>query len=128
MADAFHGMIMKRQITLPALFALCALALPAAAAETVPAGASTCEVIDRSSTVVLMLCPPGLPAEALREAGSAACLMRTHCNVWIWADRQQVPQKAPAVQADLPESARRHAVAIWVNESQSVVTLRRVPR
>jgi hypothetical protein len=46
----------------------------------------------------------------------------------VWSDRSKVPGKAPEKDADIPESARAHAVAIWVNESQGLVTLRRKSR
>ncbi len=127
-SDALDRSIMKHHAPLFALLALCAFAAPAAAADTVPAGTTTCEVADRSSTVVLLACPAGLAPEALRQAGTAACLMRTQCNAWIWTDRTKMPKTAPAVQADLPESARAHAIAIWANDSQSLLTLRRKPR
>jgi hypothetical protein len=97
-------------------------------AESVPAGSATCSVIDRSKAVALLACPAGLSNEALREAGTAACHPIAQCHAWVWSDRSKVPGKAPEKDADIPESARAHAVAIWVNESQGLVTLRRKSR
>lgn len=96
--------------------------------ESVPAGSATCSVIDRSKAVALLACPAGLSNEALREAGTAACHPIAQCHAWVWSDRSKVPGKAPEKDADIPESARAHAVAIWVNESQGLVTLRRKSR
>lgn len=96
--------------------------------ESVPAGSATCSVIDRSKAVALLACPAGLSNEALREAGTAACQPIAQCHAWVWTDRSRVPGKAPEKDADIPESARAHAVAIWVNESQGLVTLRRKSR
>lgn len=119
---------MNRHVSLSIFVALCVLAIPAAAVETASLETSRCEVVDRSSTTVLLFCAGNLSADALREAGSSVCMMRNQCNAWIWADRQRVPSKAPAAQEHLPESARASASAIWINESQSLIILRRQSR
>lgn len=103
-------------------------ALGAIAADSVPAGSATCSVIDRSNAVALLACPGGLSHEDLRQAGTAACHPIVQCHAWVWTDRSKIPGKAPENEADIPESARAHAVAIWVNESQGLVTLRRKSR
>lgn len=114
------------QIVIAAVLGSAALA--AIAADSVPAGSATCSVIDRSSAVALLACPGGLSHEALRQAGTAACHPVVQCHAWVWADRSKVPGKAPEKEADIPESSRAYAVAIWVNESQGLVTLRRKSR
>mgnify|MGYP001060213864 FL=1 len=96
--------------------------------ESVPAGSATCSVIDRSKAVALLACPAELSSEALRQAGTAACQPRVQCHAWVWVDRSKAPEKAPEMDSEIPESARAHAVAIWVNESQGLITLRRKSR
>jgi hypothetical protein len=119
---------MKPLAQLTLVLALGAGATSAIGAETVPAGSATCSVIDRSKAVALLACPADLSNEALREAGMAACHPIAQCRAWVWVDRSKIPDKAPEKDADIPESARAHAVAIWVNESQGLITLRRKNR
>lgn len=119
---------MKPLAQLSLVLALGAGAASALGADTVPAGSTTCSVIDRSQAVALLACPANLTNEALREAGTAACHPIAQCRAWVWADRSKVPDKAPEKDADIPESARAHAVAIWVNQSQGLITLRRKNR
>ncbi len=119
---------MRRRVALAMIFALQVLAPAASARDMAPVPAGACEIVDRSSAVVLLACPANLLPEALRQAGVAACGMYIQCNAWIWTDKTKMPTKAPVTQAELPESFRANAIAIWDNESQSLLTLRRKPR
>ena len=91
------------------------------------ANAAECSVQARSDTVVLVLCPPGLDREAWRKAGEGACGAAVRCNAWIWDDRENVPDTAPSTDAELQENDVRNAVAIWVNDAQTLVKVREVP-
>ena len=93
-----------------------------------PALAQTgqCQVKDSSAAVMLMVCPQGAGPQVWRAAGQHACAARKDCNVWIWEDAADVPAKAPATDADLPKDRTAKAVAIWVQQSQDLVTLKRV--
>lgn len=93
-----------------------------------PPASATCEVIDRSTSVVVLVCPQGLSNETIRQAGTAACNAELVCNAWIWDDRSKAPNKAPSKEADIPEASRARAVAIWVNQSQGVIRLRRIEK
>jgi hypothetical protein len=87
--------------------------------------AEECTVKSRSDAVVLLLCPPQADAELWRMAGEAACSTRAACNAWIWDDATKVPDKAPATDAELPKQRTAAAVAVWVNDSKSLMTLKR---
>ena len=88
--------------------------------------ASTCEVRDTSGMVTLVLCPPGLDTDALRAAGVAACKGRMPCGAWIWDSPARMPTTAPDRHDALPPEAIAAAKAIWVEESQSLITLEKV--
>jgi hypothetical protein len=49
------------------------------------------------------------------------------CNAWIWDDPTKAPVKAPATDSDMPKGQAAAAVAIWVNDSNSLISLQRVP-
>ena len=84
-----------------------------------------CSVSDRSDTVVLMLCPGPLDEKVWIEAGRAACSPGRQCNVWIWDDKAKMPKRAPRTDADLAKEHSASATAIWVNDSQSLMRLRK---
>ena len=46
--------------------------------------------------------------------------------MWIWDDAALVPETAPATDAELPKDRTGKAVAVWANDSQSLVSLRKV--
>ncbi|CAH1387212.1 conserved exported hypothetical protein [Candidatus Nitrotoga sp. M5] len=85
-----------------------------------------CTVKDRSESLVIMVCPPHFDNTAWKDAGKAACVSALMCNVWIWEDAAKAPNKAPATDSDLPKSHVATAVAIWVNDSESLISLRKV--
>jgi hypothetical protein len=102
-----------------------AIAVPAAIAQAT-ATASPCTITSRSDAVVIMVCAPNLEQQALRTNGRSACGIKVNCNVWIWDDAAKAPAKAPNTDADLPKDQAAAAVAIWVHDSQSLITLKRV--
>lgn len=108
--------------------ALClgALAPLAQAQAAVPDQA--CTVKTRGATVLVMVCPAASDSSVWRAAGEAACGAAQRCNVWVWDDASKAPATAPASDADLPKAAAGAAVAIWVNDSKSLVSLKRVDR
>lgn len=110
----------------PMLVCCWLLALPSAwAAPGAAAASSSCAVKNRSDAVVLMLCPAGQTDVTLRAAAAKACESKTRCNVWIWDDAALVPETAPATDAELPKDRTGKAVAVWANDSQSLVSLRK---
>ena len=76
--------------------------------------------------VTAVLCPAGLAAEDWRAAGDAACNGRLPCGAWIWDDAAHVPAPLPDSHDALGVEAITAAVAIWVAEDQSLITLERV--
>jgi hypothetical protein len=102
---------------------LLALGPAAAAADEMPAA---CEARGHAGMVTLVLCQPGLEVEVWKAAGDAACDGRLPCGAWIWDYAAHLPQTVPERHDDLPEPAILSAVAIWVAEDQSLITLERV--
>ncbi|PZW47075.1 hypothetical protein C8P66_107113 [Humitalea rosea] len=109
--------------------AMAIAALPAGGKAQAPAQAQAqsgaCVIKSRSETLVVMVCPPRADAVAWRSAGQAACAARNICNVWIWDDATKAPPLAPRTDAGLSRANSGAAVAIWVNDSASLVLLRR---
>lgn len=84
-----------------------------------------CSTKDSSDQVALVLCSANTDQAALKAAGMAACKTKLVCNAWIWDDASKLPPKAPATDKELPKSATGAARAIWINDSQSLVELRK---
>lgn len=95
-------------------------------AHAADARAPSCTVRAQSDALVVMVCPPTAGAPQWRAAAESACKARTTCNVWIWDDALQAPAEAPASDEQLPKSMTRNAVAVWANDSKSLINLRRV--
>jgi hypothetical protein len=90
------------------------------------ANPSECVVKSRSEGVVLMHCKTNLEDKAWVEAAKAACQPGKACNVWIWDDLARMPTTAPKTDAELPKSATGAAVAVWINDSGSLMKLKKV--
>lgn len=91
----------------------------------VGAAHADCSTKDRSERVALVLCSANTDQAGLKAAGMAACKDKPVCNAWIWEDASKLPAKAPAVDKDLPKSASGAARAIWVQDSQHLMELRK---
>lgn len=85
-----------------------------------------CTVKSRSNAVVLMHCKAHLDDKVWAAAAKAACEPGKACNVWIWEDRSMIPLTAPETDTDLPKSATRAAVAVWINDSANLMKLKKV--
>jgi hypothetical protein len=105
--------------------ALLGLTVSPARAQSATAG---CEVKSRSDAVVVMVCPASSDADAWRKASIAACGDKPYCNVWIWDDATKAPTSAPARDADMPRSQAGAALAVWANDSKSLLSLKRVAK
>jgi hypothetical protein len=103
-------------------------ALAASLLSLLAAGAAhaDCSTKDSSEQVALVLCSANTPQDALKAAGVAACKGKQTCNAWIWEDGSKLPAKAPALDKDLPKSATGAARAVWINDSQHLMELRKV--
>ncbi len=86
---------------------------------------ASCSTKDSSEQLALVLCSASTDQAALKAAGMAACKGKQVCNAWIWDDASKLPPKAPATDKELPKSATGAARAIWINDSQSLIELRK---
>lgn len=106
--------------------ALATSALAMASPSTGHAAQDDCTVKSRSSAVVLMHCKANLAETVWVEAAKAACEPDKACNVWIWEDLSKIPQTAPHTDTDLPRSATGAAVAVWINDTASLMRLKKL--
>lgn len=100
--------------------------LAMAAPAVTHAAQNGCTVKARSDAVVLMHCKENLSETAWVEAAKAACEPGKACNVWIWEDPGKMPLVAPKTDAELPKSATGAAVAVWANDTASLIKLKKV--
>ncbi len=84
-----------------------------------------CKIVDRSALVVVVVCPQETSRDALRETGMRACKGQNPCNAWIWTDDASAPVKAPATDKELPKPATSAARAVWINDAQQLLEIRR---
>jgi len=87
--------------------------------------AQACATRDSSEQVALVLCGKNADAAELKAAGMAACKGKKVCNAWIWNDASKLPAKAPAADKDLPKTSTGAARAVWINDSQHLMELRK---
>ncbi len=107
------------------LFAACLIGLTQLSYSQPKKQVGECTVKARSDAVVIMVCPVRATADTWRVAGEAACESKQLCNAWVWDNNAKAPEKAPATDAELPKSSSSAAVAIWVNDSKSLVKLKK---
>jgi len=99
--------------------AVCALlALGGARAE----GPAICAVKVRSSQLVVLICTPGAGDQVWRVRSQAACAEQNRCNVWIWDQQAKAPHSV-LNDADISPFHADAAVALWINESQTLIKL-----
>lgn len=84
-----------------------------------------CELRGTNEMVTLLLCPAGLSDEALATEGQIACDGRKPCGAWIWVNEADVPEAVPARHDELTAEAIQSSIAVWVNETDNLVTIRR---
>jgi hypothetical protein len=108
------------------LLALAGAALLAQAPAAQAAPEAACAVKSRSERVVVMVCPASATPAVMKAAGQAACKDKTGgCNAWIWDDASKAPMKAPAIDTDMPKTTTGAARAVWLNDSQSLMEVRK---
>ena len=89
--------------------------------------AADCSIRASGGEVAVIVCPPGSHAKVWRAAGRKACAAsRGICNAWIWEDADKAPLEAPLTDSDLPEAQVKAAVAVWINDSERMMLLRKV--
>lgn len=103
------------------IFALLSITASSASGET-----ASCNVVDASERLVLLVCEKDLDESEMTAAASEACAERAFCNVWIWTDGSHAPATAPETDIELPENSRKNATAIWINEASNLIRIRQV--
>ncbi len=123
-----HSLDSRKQAMHPSLksLALATSTLAMTAPAVTQAAPNDCTVKSRSSAVVLMHCKANVAETVWVEAAKAACEPGKACNVWIWDDASKMPQVAPKTDAELPKSATGAAVAVWINDTANLMTLKKV--
>lgn len=109
-------------VVLSMFFLLGGSGLPGARAEDAP----QCTVRDRSEAVVLLVCPPGLSREQLRQAGESACGSNALCSAWMWDDAAKAPEKAPPLADGLAKDDILSSIAIWDNDGKQLIMIEQV--
>jgi hypothetical protein len=104
--------------------ALAAASGPAVGQTAAATASAECRVKSRSDAVVVMVCPPAASDARWQADAANACREKKFCNVWIWNDADKAPTKAPASDAEMPKEAAKRAVAIWANDSNSLMKVR----
>ena len=79
-----------------------------------------------SGTVVIIVCDTEPDQIKWRDAGVGACAGKAECNAWFWLDRAVAPKSAPISDGEIPRAAVNAARAVWVNETQQLILLRKV--
>ena len=87
--------------------------------------AAECERVNRSDNVVLMSCAQVVDAEAMVAVAKEECGEDKTCNVWFWSSEVGLPDTAPATDAELPTALTSKALAVWANDSGSLMTLKK---
>ncbi|MGP6087726.1 hypothetical protein [Antarctobacter jejuensis] len=84
-----------------------------------------CELKGENGMVSMLLCPAGLDSAAYADEGRIACEARAPCGAWIWINADAVPEEAPDAHDKLPKESVRQAVAIWINDKQELMVLKK---
>lgn len=87
-----------------------------------------CSVRHSKGSIRVVICPQGLDQEALRAAGEKACGDVQMCNAWIWDDAEKAPKHAPVADADIGPQYVGEAVAVWANDSRSLMLIEAVSK
>jgi hypothetical protein len=86
-------------------------------------GPASCSVKVRSTQVIVLICTPDAGDPVWRVRSQAACADQSRCNVWIWDEPAKAPELAPGSDAAIPKYQADAAVAVWINESQTLIRL-----
>lgn len=87
--------------------------------------AANCELVTRSADVVLMHCTQESDSELMVSAAKKECGEDERCNVWFWNSDVVLPEVAPEKDEGLPKSLTSSALAVWANDSASLLTLKK---
>lgn len=97
-----------------------ALALVAMAAAHAD-GPAICRIKARSTQLIVLICTPDAGDQVWRVRSQAACADQSRCNVWIWDQPAKAPEFAPWSHVQISQLHANTAVAVWINESQTLI-------
>lgn len=84
-----------------------------------------CKLASRSADVVLMQCAQVSDTEVMVAAAKKECGDDASCNVWFWNSDIALPEVAPEKDVGLPKALTSSAVAVWANDSSSLLSLKK---
>lgn len=105
---------------------VCAPVLLATGATHVLAAEAKCSTVSTSETVAVVVCPKPSNQSDWKAGGIAACRLKAKCNAWIWDDPGLAPKVAPDADGDLDKAVVATARAVWINNEESMILLRKV--
>jgi hypothetical protein len=73
-----------------------------------------CEFRGRRDGAAIVVCPPGLGDETLRQVGRVASQGERACTVWFWADPALAPEAPPTPERPMSEAQADAAVAVYL--------------
>lgn len=92
---------------------------------SVAVNANECKLVSRSNDVALMQCSKDAHQDRWVASAKAICLDDSRCNVWIWSTDVQLPQQAPDTDIELPKSLTSQAIAVWANDTATLLQLKK---
>jgi len=87
--------------------------------------ANECKLVSRSKDVALMQCSKDAHQDTWVASAKAICLDDSRCNVWIWPTEVQLPEQAPDTDMELPKSLTSQALAVWANDTATLLQLKK---
>ena len=78
---------------------------------------SGCEFRGCRDGAAVVVCPPGLGDEAMRQAGRVACRGERACTAWFWDDPALAPEAPPTPERPMSETQADAAVAVYLADT-----------
>jgi hypothetical protein len=76
-----------------------------------------CEFRGRRDRAAIVVYPPGLGDETLRQVGRVASRGERPCTVWFWADPTLAPEAPPTPGRPMSEAQADAAVAVYLGRT-----------
>ena len=90
------------------------------------AGVEQCEQAAASQIISIVVCPKGLTAEQMAEAGKKICGERLPCGARSWSDPGAAPEVAPENHDGLTQAQVTSAMGVWVAEQEQFISIEKV--
>ena len=105
---------------------ICSISICGVAHDAHAQGDPGCRLRDQRGTVAVVVCPPGLGQDQLRDAGEKACFNITPCSAWMWDDPNKAPSSAPREPLGFAQKDILTTVGIWDNDKKQLWTISKV--